>query len=150
AVLWENGDADLKEAVQKLAVIFIAARKTLADPAAPQANRALAMRLLGRGFDQHAEDRKILTGFLAPQQPDDLQRAAAASLGQLKDPAVLDALVRGWKTYSPALRGQVLDALLARPDGVQATLTALDAKKILPLEIDAARRQRLLDHKDKA
>ncbi len=57
-------------------------------------------------------------------------------------------LIRGWKGYSPALRLQVFDALLLRDDRALALLDALERKKVQASELDAVRRQRLLDHKD--
>jgi len=44
----------------------------------------------------------------------------------------------------------VLDVLLARPEWTQATLDALEKKQVKAREIDAARRQRLLEHKSPA
>ena len=42
------------------------------------------------------------------------------------------------------LRLQVVDALLARADGMKATLAALETQKVLPFEIDATRSRTLL------
>src|SRR5438132_2505748 len=57
-----------------------------------------------------------------------------------------DLLLRGWKGYGPRLRPQVLDVLLRRDPGVKSVLDAIEAKQILPLDIDAAHRQRLTDN----
>jgi putative heme-binding domain-containing protein len=57
-------------------------------------------------------------------------------------------LLRGWKGYAPALRLSVVDALLQRPEGVKALLEALEKKRVSASEVDAARRQRLLEHRD--
>jgi putative heme-binding domain-containing protein len=60
---------------------------------------------------------------------------------------VPELLLRGWKAYAPAQRRQVLDALFARPEWLNAVLTAVEKKQVLAAEIDAARRQRLLAHR---
>src|SRR5262249_1111423 len=121
-----------------------------ADPKTLAAERLQAIGLLGRGLDSRDEDIKALVRLLSPSHADDVQVAAAVSLGRLPEPKAPALLLGSWKSAAPRLRGQLLDPLLARPEGLQAILAALDKKQILPLEIDAARRQRLLDHKDKA
>src|SRR5207249_3709551 len=63
------------------------------------------------------------------------------------EPAVPELLLRGWKGYGPALRVQILDVLLGRADYLKALLDALEHKQLLAFEIDAARRQRLLQHR---
>src|SRR5262249_55880415 len=89
----------------------------------------------------------LMGAYLHPATPGDLQAAAVAALGRLRDPAVPEELLRHWKGYGPPLRSQVLDVLLPREDGLKAVLTAVENKRVLPQEIDAARRQRLLTHK---
>src|SRR5262249_9245760 len=106
--------------------------------------------LLGRGLDSRDEDIKALVRLLSPAHADDVQVAAAVSLGRLPEPKAPELLLGAWKSAAPRLRGQILDGLLSRPDGLQATLAARDKKQPLPLETDPARRQRLLDHKDRA
>ncbi len=141
---------DIAKAMNKVAHVFAFARTTAGDPAAGLEERMAALRLLGRGFDRHEEDRKQLAALLTPQTPEAIQGAAAATLGKLRGADVPALLLRGWKRYPPGLRAQALDALLARADSVKAVLDAVEKKQLLPFEIDAARRQRLLEHKDSA
>jgi putative membrane-bound dehydrogenase-like protein len=144
------GDADLKKQIQSLSGLFAAARAAVKDDKAAQAERVVMLRLLGRDPDRQQEDLKALAGLLVPQTAEELQAAAIAQLGRLHDPQVPGLLLRGWKRYGPGLRTQALDALLARADWMKAVLDAVEGKKILPFEIDAARRQRLLDSKNAA
>src|SRR5262249_33785136 len=81
-----------------------------------------------------------------PQQPAELQQAAAAALGRSRDALVPESLLRGWKGYSPSLRAQALVALLTRELGTKAVLDALERQAILPSEIEGLRAQRLLQH----
>jgi putative membrane-bound dehydrogenase-like protein len=145
----EGNDA-LKTAVDQLVGLFTAARAAAADPKADRQERLAAIRLLGRGLDCQAEDLATLATFLAPQVENDLRATAVASLGQLRDAKVPDVLLREWKSYSPTTRTQVLDVLLRRDDWLKAVLDALDRKQVLPADIDAPRRQRLLGHKTPA
>jgi putative membrane-bound dehydrogenase-like protein len=144
--LRRSEDNVTRAAVKRLAGLFSAARRTLADESAARRDRLLAVRLLGRGLDLRQEDEKTLAALLVPQTPDDLQAAAVDALGRLSDARVPNLLLRGWKGYGPALRSRVLDVLLRRADRVQAVLDALRHKEILPFEVDAVRRQRLLEN----
>jgi putative membrane-bound dehydrogenase-like protein len=145
--LEQEGEEGVKAAVRQLARLFEAARAIAVDAQAPEADRLQALRLLGRGPDRRQEDLETLASFLVPQTPEELQAGAVASLAQLREPKVAELLLRGWKGYGPALRGQVLDLLLSRADRLPALLDALERKQILSFEIDAARRQRLLQYK---
>lgn len=143
-------DPELKDAVTKLGELFTAGRKTLADKNAGIEEKRLAMLLAGRGLDGRKEEIVLLGGFLTPQVADELQTAAITSLGRIADPAVPAELLRNWKGYSPKTRNAVLDALLRRDDWLRATLDALEKKEISASEVDAVRRQRLLEHRDAA
>jgi putative heme-binding domain-containing protein len=148
--MWTNGNDELKTSLKQLDDIFAAARKIVVDPKAKRAEQVLAIPLLGRGLDRQKEDMQLLAGLLKPQTADDLQAAAVATLGSLKDPAVPSLMLKNWKSYAPGLRNQALDVLLARPEWVESTLDALEKKQVKAREIDAARRQRLLEHKSPA
>jgi putative heme-binding domain-containing protein len=142
-------DEKLSAAVKDLSGLFAAARQITADGKAPAAERAQATRLLGRGLDHQQEDATLLASLLVPQTPDDVQAAAIAGLGRLRDARVPDLLLHGWKGYGPALRTQVLEVLSRRDEWLRATLDAVEKKQLPAAEIDAVRRQRLLDHKDR-
>jgi putative heme-binding domain-containing protein len=146
--LQAEGDREVQTALKRVDGLFTAARASVSDRKAPRAERVLAVRLLGRGLDRQREDGKLLAGLLVPQTAEELQGAAVASLGRLRHAGVFDMLLRGWKGYGPSLRSQVLDVLFQRPEGLKAVLDALQAKQILAFEIDASRRQRLLQHRD--
>jgi len=147
ARLGEDGGTEVQDALKKLDAVFAAARSLVADEKASPEERARAAVVLGRGPSGQTEDLKSLTGLLAPQHAAELQQAAAAALGRSRDAQVPALLLRGWKGYSPSLRAQVLDALLAREVGTKAVLDALEKKTVLPSEIDAVRAQRLLQHR---
>jgi putative membrane-bound dehydrogenase-like protein len=141
-------DPRMQAVVGRLDKLFTAARTIAADRHADAAERLMAIRLLGRGLSQREEDVTRLADLLVPQTGQEIQLAAVTGLGRLRDAHVPEALLRGWKGYSPSVRAQVLDVLLRREDWLRAILTALDHKQILPFEVDAARRQRLLQHRN--
>jgi putative heme-binding domain-containing protein len=141
-----EGDNELQFTINRTWRIFDEARFRLAHNM-PLTQQIEAVRLLGRDTDHRKEDLKTLANLLVPQTPDELQTAVIASLGRMTEPAVPKALLSGWKAYGPSLRGQVLDSLLRRNDWTKAALDAVEKKEILPFEIDAIRRQRLLAHR---
>jgi putative heme-binding domain-containing protein len=144
-----DGTAEMKAAVEKLGGLFAAARSAAADPKAPPADRVQAVRLLGRGLDRQEADRAALADLLVPQVPDEVQAAAVAALGRLRQAQVPALLLHGWQGYGPARRGQVLDVLLSREEWISPLLDALEKKQVPAAEVDAARRQRLLLHRDR-
>jgi putative membrane-bound dehydrogenase-like protein len=145
-----KGNESLRDAVQKLAGLFVAARAQVVDSQAPKALRIQAVRLLARGLDHHQEDLATLAKLLVPQVEEELRAAAVAALGRLRESQVPEVLLRGWKAHGPALRSQILDVLLRRDDWLNTTLDAIERGQILPFEIDAVRRQRLLQHRNAA
>jgi putative membrane-bound dehydrogenase-like protein len=144
----QQGGPELKEAVRRLDGLFAAARELAGDAKAPVSERAGAVRLLGRGLDRQKADLALLASLLVPQTPDEVQSAAVATLGRSRGAQVPELLLRGWAGYGPARRGQVLDVLFSRDEWLRATLAALEKKQIPPAEVDAARRQRLLQYRD--
>ena len=149
AKLAESGRDELPVAVQELSAMFDAARDVARQADAPPEHRAAAVRLLGRDSPAGAsKDVDTLRALLVPQTPDEVQAAAVAALGRAAGREAPALLLGGWRGYGPALRSRVLDVLLGRADGVNATLEALESKKLPPAEIDAERRQRLLQHAD--
>jgi putative membrane-bound dehydrogenase-like protein len=146
----DGSDESVRETVNKLAGLFQAARTAVPDLHAPKAERSQAVRLLGRGLDHQQEDLALLAKLLVPQEEEALQAAAIDTLGHQRGPAVPQVLLRGWKGYGPALRSQVLDVFFRRDDWLKATLDAIEQGQILPFEIDASRRQRLLKHRTDA
>jgi putative membrane-bound dehydrogenase-like protein len=143
-------DEKLGPVVKELSGLFAAARELAADGKAASAERAQAARVLGRGLDHQAEDATLLATLLVPQTPDEVQSAAVAELGRLRDERVPQLLLRGWKGYGPGLRTQVLEVLSRRDEWLRAALDAVEKKQLPAAEIDAVRRQRLLNHKDAA
>jgi len=146
--LAKEGGAELRSAVRRCLALFAAARAAVADPKAVHQVQLQALRLLGRGPDQRREDLDTLANLLVPQTPDDVEAAAVAALGRLRDSRVPERLLRGWKSHGPGLRSQVLGVLFGRSEWVKAVLKAVEQKRVPAFEVDAARRQQLLQHRD--
>ncbi|HJT33963.1 MAG TPA: PVC-type heme-binding CxxCH protein, partial [Pirellulales bacterium] len=144
----ENAPQPIKDAFAGLSSLFASARKTVGDADAPEDDRLRAMQLLGRTTGDRDADIALLAGLLAPQSSSRLQSAAIAALAAIGDPKVPSVLLGGWQAYGPELRGQVVDALLARQAWVERLLEEVREQRLPAVALDAARRQRLLDHPD--
>ncbi len=79
------------------------------------ADRVTAVGLLGRDLRDRDRDISLLAELLAPQTPRQIQSATIAALAGLPEARSPQILLAAWKTMGPELRGQVLDAVLARP-----------------------------------
>jgi putative membrane-bound dehydrogenase-like protein len=130
-----------------LATQFADAAKTAADESAPPARRSRAAALLVHApFDGASRD--ILRKLLDPRQPQELQIAAVRALRIVASDEVPPLLLAGWRGYSPAVRRDVLSALVSRPAWSTALLDAVAAKGLAAADVDPSTRGLLLKHRD--
>jgi putative membrane-bound dehydrogenase-like protein len=115
-----------------------------------EADLLAALPLLGRIPASHADDLKRLAGLLSATRPAAVQSAAIAALVRTPDSSVPGTLLGTWSSASPAIRSQILDALLNRPTWQAELLAAIEKGTIPAGQIDAARRQRLASSPDAA
>jgi putative heme-binding domain-containing protein len=91
-----------------------------------------------------------LAPLLDSRQPPEVQRAAVAALRGISSPKVAPLLLSRWRSYTPALRADVLAALLAYKNRLPALLDALESSHIPVGDIPAASRAALVGHADAA
>ncbi len=137
-----------KALATKLNQLIGFARQTAQQHDAPLDRRLAAVRLLGREAGSESSDFDLLASLLGPSQPREVQLAAVDLLGQAADDRAARYLISAWKTFSPALRSDVLDVLFSREVWLIQVLTAIEDGTILPGELDAFRRQLLLNHRE--
>ncbi len=104
------------------------------------------IRLLGRGLGDDAEDLKLLGHLLMPQTPADVQTEAVQAMARTKKMEAAESLLTNWASHTPALRGQILDSLMARETWTVALLDAIEKGTLPAAQMDARRRQQLLSH----
>jgi len=122
------------------------ARAAVADAEAAEDLRIAAIGLVGRNAGSRAEELPGLAALLVPQTPGSVQAAAVARLAQVGDEKQIPGLLlSGWASHGPALRSQILSALLSRGPWTAALLDAVEQGAVLPGDLDAATR-----HKDAA
>jgi putative membrane-bound dehydrogenase-like protein len=146
--LAQEGDKETREVLKKVDKLIAAARLQAADVKTAPAQRALAVRLLGRNPALRDDDLKLLGGLLVPQTAAEVQTAAVVTIGRLRPAETPRLLTQRWDRLGPAVRSHVLDVLLSREEWARTVLDLIEKKNIRPFEVDAARRQRLLDHKN--
>jgi putative heme-binding domain-containing protein len=129
------------------------AQQAATDPALDAGARSQALRLLS-----HGDLPTLLTvadGVLAPQQPPEVQSAAARALGGFSGDAeqesqLADWMIARWSAASPGVRGELLDGLLHSPLRARRLLEAIRAGVVRQNELSAERRQQLRLHPDPA
>jgi putative heme-binding domain-containing protein len=110
----------------------------------PVEARLSAIELLGYGSFEKA--RQPLIAQLDPRQPREIQLAAVRCLAGFPQPEVTSTVLVPWSTYTPALRSEVVELLLARSDRIVPVLDAIADGKILPSQLSSARLAFLLGH----
>jgi putative membrane-bound dehydrogenase-like protein len=141
AGLWERPPPALKDAVARARALFDSAADAARDEKRPPAERAAAVRLLGRG--PFALIETAAPDLLAPQSPPELQLAAVRALTTQESPKVADLLLAGWAAYGPTVRREAAEALFARADRLPPLVTALEQKKVLANQLDLFRVEQL-------
>lgn len=134
----------------KLTNMQTACLPIILDKKAAEGDRIAALKLIGRGDGLTEAEKAMFDELLGPTSSPALRTATIVHIGTLATEAAPLVLVQSWKSQTPATRAQILDALLARKDGGLWLVSAIEAKSFSAGEIDAARRQRLLNHPDKA
>jgi putative heme-binding domain-containing protein len=144
--LWQQ--PALKATHAELQGIFTKTAAVAKDDKQPLGERIAAVKLISYGpFDLLAAN---VTDLLTPAQPQELQLAAVRALSTPSNAKVGPLLIAPWSGYSPTVRREVTEALLARPERVRALLDAIAAKKVLPLQLEPARLDQLRKHPQKA
>jgi putative heme-binding domain-containing protein len=72
--------------------------------------------------------------------------AAARALAAHPGNDAPDRLLDPWKTYTPAVRREVAQALLARPERCLDLLSAIESGRLAPADLDPAQAHQLLNH----
>jgi putative heme-binding domain-containing protein len=113
-----------------------------------QRQTAAAARIMAACSPNVEKAQDLLRPLLAPQNAPAVQQAAVAVLGAMDSPRAADVLLEEWPGYTPELRSQVLEAILARPALLPRLIEKLVNGEVPPAQIDALRRQQLLTHAD--
>ena len=139
--------ADVEQLMVGVERLFETARKVAANENYKPDVRVWAVPLLGRQAARQEADFDLLGSLLTPQSPIEVQDAALRTLGGLHHSRVPGLLLDHWKGFGPSRRSQVLDILLSRDAWAEQLLAAIAEESVARTDVDAARRQRLLEHR---
>lgn len=135
---------DLKGVVDQIKPIFALSAAMAQDEKRSISDRLDAGRLLG--FGPWADVAGPLQSLLKPQNPSELQLATVQALANQDDPKVAEILLSSWEGYSPQVRREVLEALLARSDRVSALLNAIEGNTVQAGQLEPSRLNQLRNH----
>jgi putative membrane-bound dehydrogenase-like protein len=137
----------LKAATTSLLQAMLASAPRIAtEQGATLTSRERAITMLG--YDKFEQSYQVLTKLLNSSQPQIVQLAAMRSLTGYSQPQVGEILLKAWPGAGPALRGDIITRLLARPTWKLQLLDAIDAKVIPASMIPPNRRMLLLADRD--
>jgi len=129
-----------------------------ADPRGDVPTRSDALDFLTSMPEFHSDDAKafdpedplwkLLFDLIRKDPEAQIRSKALAVVASRRSPRVGEVLLSLLPKQSPAGRGQILDAMLSRPERVKLLLDTIEAGKIKPREIDQARANRLLKTTD--
>jgi putative heme-binding domain-containing protein len=136
-------DIQTGRAIDRL--LFQAAR-TAADSQAPLDARAVAIRLLT--FDDFDRVNTALASLLEAKQPQEVQRAAVVAIGSFTQLETAPLLLAHWRTGTPALRSEIVLAMLGGRSRLLPFLQAIQNGVIPANQVPFARRAVLLRSTD--
>ena len=142
--LWESPPPALKDSIEQALSVFQKAGTIAKEEKRTIPQRLAAIRLLTSGPAKIAVP--ALIELLGPQFRLEVQTATVRALASRNEGEVTPALLNAWNQAGPSLRRELLEAIFARPDRIARLLDALEAKKIVPAQIEAARIQFLKAH----
>ena len=124
------------------------AREILRDPKSENDRRVAAMRFLGVALSEDEPTIELVANLLEPQSSPETQLVALRVLSASRSAKAGQALLSHWDTYSPSMRSQVLDVVVARHALVSLMLDKLESGELKGTAIDATHRLQLLNYND--
>ena len=122
------------------------ARRVAGAEEVTPAQRVDAVRLLA--LDEVSQISPLLVELVDASQPMEVQQAAVRTLSRFSLPKIGDLLLGKWAAATPAVRGEIISALMLREKWTSSLLTAIKDKRVLVSEIGETTRNRLTSHKD--
>lgn len=117
------------------------AAKTAGDVTQPVERRVISISLLA--YDEFDRHRELLGRLLEPHEPQEVQRAAVAVLSGFTAADVTELLLAHWRTQTPAVREDVVHALLAVRTRALPLMQAIDHGVLPASQVPFAQRRLL-------
>lgn len=134
-----------RQAAEHAEALLSKATGVAQDEAADLSSRLDAVRLLAHVSWESAGP--VLRDLLTGAAPLELRLAVARSLAAQGNAEAASLLLAPWASYMPALRREVAQLMLARPERTLALLSAVEAGEVKPTDLDAIQIRALLNSK---
>ena len=108
--------------------------------------RTQAVRLLAGGPVENSLE--VLVELVHARHSKAIQLAAVQALSALPGARVGQALVENWRSFSPPVRGEAVEALFRSADRLPVLFDALEAGQISAGDLEPIRKKFLLEHRD--
>ncbi len=135
---------DSPKARKKLGPVFIKAAEVAAGNGSV-ASRVEAIRLFSLGPIEPILN--FLPAFLEGKEPTAVQLAALLALNEIAEPKVAVVILDHWKSLTPPVRREAIEAIFSRPERLETLLDAIEAKVVAPSDLDPGRQKQLLNAK---
>lgn len=136
--------AERKTAVDRAADLLKEAAAVAGDGKREVPERLVAVRLLAHAPWETAQP--VLVKLIDGSGAQEVRLASVAALAAHPRREVPDLLMKSWRSYTPALRREVTEAMLRQPERIQFFLDELQAGRVKPGDLDALRIRQLTNH----
>jgi putative membrane-bound dehydrogenase-like protein len=143
-----ESEANNTTAAQAARAAVEVARSVAADERAKSVARCDAVRIAGLGEPTSAAS--LLLDLLSAKQPQEVQAAAAATLGAIGDGETAGRMFAQWNSYTAATRRAVAAAALRSARATRILVEALEQGEVSALELDPGLRDALASVRDAA
>ncbi|MEO5803908.1 MAG: PVC-type heme-binding CxxCH protein [Verrucomicrobiota bacterium] len=106
------------------------------------AKRREAIHLLG--YEEFEKAKGALSKLLDAHEPQEIQAAAVRALAGFKNAEVPMLLLNPWRSFTPAIREEVLVAIFSRKERLKPLLDAIEDGNVSVAQINQARKTMLL------
>jgi putative membrane-bound dehydrogenase-like protein len=128
--------------------LLVQANRLAGDTTDQIDRRLVAIELLATAEFAAAYD--VLGALVSPREPQPIQMAAIRALSGYPDAEITPLLLKNYAALTPGVRGEVIQAMLARTDRIAGLLDAVEARRVGAADIPPARRELLVKHADAA
>jgi putative membrane-bound dehydrogenase-like protein len=136
--------SEKQQASKQAEVLLKEAASVAADAKRETAERVSAAKLLAHANWATAEP--VLLPLILQDPAQEVRLAAVRALAAQPRAEVPALLMKSWSAYPPAMRREVMEAMLRQPERIQFLLNELEAKRIKPGDFDALRTRQLVNH----
>ncbi|HEV3339147.1 MAG TPA: PVC-type heme-binding CxxCH protein [Pirellulales bacterium] len=141
-----HGGASKAESTQAVRAAVEVARRVATDEQARIFARCDAIRVVG--LDDQPSAASLLLDLLSAKQPQEVQAAAAGTLGSVADGETARRMFADWNTYTASTRRAVAAAALRSAEATRMLVESLEQGEVSALELDPGLRDALASIRD--